>query len=211
MRHALPVEQAPDDTRRLVQPVQPLAEARTEFDAERIVLALEPTAAEAEHRATAGLVVERGRQLGDQPRIPERRRRHEQAEADACRDRRHGRERRPALELRIGPVGLVRQEVVVEPERVPAGAFDGQAGVAEIGPVGALDPESRPEPHARASRRVTTGTGTPGSRARTRSPGCRAARGSRPRRPTTAARTRCPCSGTGRPSGGPADSRAGPA
>ncbi len=156
-----------------------------------------------------GLVVERGRQLGDQPRVAERRRRHEQAEADARRDRRHGSKRRPALELRVGPVGLVRQEVVVEPERVPAGAFDGQTGVAKVGPIGALDPESSPEPHARSNRRVTTGTGTPASRARTRSPGCRAARGSRPRRPTTAARTRCPCIGTGRPSGGPADSRPG--
>ena len=42
------------------------------------------------------------------------------------------RERRPALELGVAPVALVGEQVIVEPERVPAGALDREAGVAQV-------------------------------------------------------------------------------
>ena len=46
----LAVEQPADDADGLVEPVEALAEARPEVDPERIVLALEPGAADAEDR-----------------------------------------------------------------------------------------------------------------------------------------------------------------
>ena len=66
--HGLAIEQSADQPDRLVQPVEPLAEAAAEIDAERVVLPLEPAAAEAQDRPTARDVVERRRELGGQAR-----------------------------------------------------------------------------------------------------------------------------------------------
>ena len=151
MAEPLTVEQSPDEHRRLVESVEPLAESGSEVDPERVVLALEPAPAEPEDRSTCRHVVDRRRQLGDESRVAERRGRHEQAEADTLRAGRHRRERRPALELWVAPVTLVRQQVIVEPQRIPATSLDRSGGVAEAWPVGALDPEGRPEAHRLAS------------------------------------------------------------
>ena len=79
----LAVEQPADQHDRLVQPAETLAEARPEVDAEGLVLALEPGATDAEHRAAAGDVVERRRELGRQPGVAERVGPDHQAETDA--------------------------------------------------------------------------------------------------------------------------------
>ncbi len=146
VRDPLPVEQPPDQADRLVEPVEPLAEPRTEIDPERVVLALEPAATEPEDEAPVREMVDGRRELRGQARVPERVRADEQAEPDALGQDGERRERRPALELGVRRVALVRQQVVVHPEAVPAGALDGQARVAERRPVGAVDPERRPEP-----------------------------------------------------------------
>ena len=65
-----------------------------------------------------------------------------------------GRERRPAVELRVGRVALVGQEVIVDPDRVPAGRLGGEAGVAQVRPARPVDPERRTEPHVPYRRGV---------------------------------------------------------
>ena len=81
---------------------------------------LEPAAAEPEDRPAAADLVDGRRELRGQARVAERVRRDEEAEPGAARHRRDGRERRPALELRVAGVALVGQEVVVDPEVVRA-------------------------------------------------------------------------------------------
>ena len=70
----------------LVEPVQTVADARAEVDAERGVLGLEPGAADPEHGPPAGQVVE-GRDLLDhQRRVAERVGPDHQPEGRALRD-----------------------------------------------------------------------------------------------------------------------------
>ncbi len=57
------VEQAPDERDRLPQAVETLTEPGAEVEPERLVLALEPATADAQDRATARDVIERGREL----------------------------------------------------------------------------------------------------------------------------------------------------
>ena len=144
---ALPVEQPPDETSRLVQAVQALAEARPELDAEGLVLAGEPAAAETQHGTAAGQVVEGGRELGGQARRPERVGPHQQAQADRPGQPGQRRQRGPALELGVVRVTLVGEQVVVDPDRVPAGALGGQGGLAQVRPRASVDPERRSEAH----------------------------------------------------------------
>ena len=61
----LAVEQPAQEHDRLVEPVEPLAGAGEEVDAEGVVLALEPRPADAEHGPTARHVVERRGELGE--------------------------------------------------------------------------------------------------------------------------------------------------
>ena len=118
------------------------------------MLGLEPAATEAEDEPSARQVVDRGRELRGQPRTAERVGADEQAEADALGHRRERRDRRPALELRVGWVALVGQQVIVDPQRVPAGALGGEARVAQLGPRRSLDPERRAEAHRSPQARV---------------------------------------------------------
>ena len=81
--HALAVEQSAHQHDGLVQPAEPLTRARAEVDAEGVVLALEPGAADAEHRAAGRDVVERRGELGGDTRVAERVGADHQAEPDA--------------------------------------------------------------------------------------------------------------------------------
>ena len=42
-------------------------------------------------------------------------------------------------------VALVGEQVVVDPERIPAGRLGGEAGVAQVRPARPIDPERRAE------------------------------------------------------------------
>ena len=152
MRDLLAGEQPLDQPDRLLQPVEPLAEARPEIEPECFVLALEPAAADAEDEPAVRKVIERRRQLRGEARVAERVRGDEQAELRRCRERREGGERRPALELGGAPVALVGEEVVVEPQAVEPGRLRREAGFAQLRPAGPLDPERGAELHGRIVR-----------------------------------------------------------
>ena len=125
---------------RLVEPVEPLAEARPELDPEGLVLALEPGAADAEDRPPVAHVVERRRQLHRQRRVPEGVGADHQPERRA---RRHGGpagEDQVALEDRAAPVALDRIQVIPRPERVVAELVGALADALERGPVDPLTP-----------------------------------------------------------------------
>ena len=113
--HGLAIEQPPDQPDRLVQPVQALAEAAAEVDAEGVVLPFEPATTEPEDRPAARDVVERRRELGGQPGVAERVGGHEQAQPHPLGQGRERGQGRPALELGIRPVTLVGEEVIVDP------------------------------------------------------------------------------------------------
>ena len=115
------------------------------------MLPFEPATAETQDRPPARDVVERRRELRRQAGIAERIRAHQQAKANALRERRDRGQRGPALELGVVPVALVRQQVIVQPQRIPAGLLDRQAGVPQGRPVGSLDPERRAELHRHRS------------------------------------------------------------
>ena len=68
----LAVEQAAHQHDRLVQPAEALAGARPEIDAERLVLPLEPRAADAEHGPAVRDMVQGRGELGGQARVAER-------------------------------------------------------------------------------------------------------------------------------------------
>ena len=88
----LAVEQPPHDPDGLVESIQPLPEAGAPvLDPERLVLALEPGAADAEHGPPVADVVEGRRELRRQPRVAERVRPDHQPEPDPPRDRGRGR------------------------------------------------------------------------------------------------------------------------
>ena len=100
-------------------------------------------------------MVDGRRELGGQAGVAERVGRHEQPEPGAAGDRRHGRERRPALQLRVGRVALVGEQVVVQPDRIPAGRLGRKTGVAEGWPGRLVGPERRAELHVAYRRGVT--------------------------------------------------------
>ena len=148
------VEQPPDQPDRLVETVEPFAKARTEVEPERVMLGLEPAPTEAEDEASARQVVDRGGELRGQPRTAERVGTDEEAQADALGRRGERRDRRPAFELRVGRIALVGQQVIVDPQRIPAGALDRETRVAQLGPGRSLDPERRAEAHRSPRARV---------------------------------------------------------
>src|SRR4029078_8096325 len=75
---ALAVEKPPDQHGRLFQPVETLTETRPEVDAEGLVFPVEPATAPPAHGPPGRDVIEGRRQLRDDARIAERRRRDEQ-------------------------------------------------------------------------------------------------------------------------------------
>ena len=95
-----PIEHPAHDGQRLAQPAQALRESRPELEPIRPVLRLEPRPADTEHRAATRDVVERGRHLGDQRRIPERVGTDHQAERDVLGGLRPRGDRQPAFEVR---------------------------------------------------------------------------------------------------------------
>ena len=72
MRHPLAVEQPPDEPDGLFEPIESLPEAAPEIEPEGVVFALEPAAAEPEHRPPVRQVVDRRRELGGQARVAKR-------------------------------------------------------------------------------------------------------------------------------------------
>ena len=145
MADPLAGEQAADQADRLLQPVEPLAEAAPEVDPERLVLPFEPAATETQHGAAVAHVIDGRRELCGQARVPERVCCDEQADPGAAGRGRQRGERRPALELGVVRVALVAQEVVVDPEAVGTAPLRGDDGVAEARPVGPLYPEGGPD------------------------------------------------------------------
>ena len=99
-RRPLTIEHAAHDRQRISQPAQPLAGALPELQAEGFVLGLEPGSTDAQHRAAAADVVERGDHLGHQRRIAEGVGADHHADAGALGHRRHGRHGGVALEDR---------------------------------------------------------------------------------------------------------------
>ena len=147
MRDRLTVQQPPDQPHRLVQAVEPFAEPAPKVDAEGFMLALEPAAADAQDGATVAQVIKGRREFRGHARWPERVGRHEQAQSNAVGQDCEGRERGPALQLPVGRIALVGQQVIVDPDRVPTGILHGQAGITKGRPGRAIDPERGPETH----------------------------------------------------------------
>ena len=141
----LPVEQPAQEHDRLVEPVEPLARAVEEVDAERVVLALEPRPADAEHGPAVRDVVEGRGDLGQQARVAERVGTDHQAEADPRRQRAERGQHAPALEQRLLPRPEDGHQVVPRPDRIPVGGLGRERGVAHARPVGLLAPELEPE------------------------------------------------------------------
>ncbi len=142
----LPVEQPPDDPDRLIEPVEPLAEAGPEVDPVGLVLALEPGAPDAQHGPSVADVVEGGGELGGQAWVPEGVRPDHQAEPYPAGQGGPGRQAQPALEDRLTPGTLDGEQVVPRPEAVPAGGLGGEGGRPDPGPVAGLRPELGTEP-----------------------------------------------------------------
>ena len=92
---------APGRPRRPRRASRAAGRSPAEVDAVRVVLQLEPRAAETEDGAPAADVVERRRRLRHEPRVAERVRADEQAEPEAFGGHRPAGERRPALEDRL--------------------------------------------------------------------------------------------------------------
>ena len=123
-RDGAAVEQHPTGGDRLVEPVEPLAEAGPEVDAVRRVLELEPGATDAQDGPAIADVVERGRELGGQARVPERVGADQQPELHPLGGHRPCRQQRPALEDGLVRVTEDGVEVVPGPEAVVAQALD---------------------------------------------------------------------------------------
>ena len=107
---------------------------------------------EAEDEPAVGQVVDGRGELRGEPGVAERVGGDKQAEAGPVGQHGQRRQRRPALELGVGRVALVGEQVVVDPEGVPAGTFGRQARVAQVRPVRPVDPECRPEAHGSSDR-----------------------------------------------------------
>src|SRR5206468_11271113 len=85
MGHLLTREKPLDEADRLLEPVEPLAEAGPEVEPEGLVLAVEPAAADAQDEPPARHVIEGGRELRGQARIAERVGGDEEPEASSRR------------------------------------------------------------------------------------------------------------------------------
>ena len=143
--HELAVEQAAHERDGLLELVQSLAHTRAEVDAERLVLALEPGAADAQDRAPVRDMVQRHRELRRDARVAERVRPDHEAQPDALRDRRNGRQEFPALEDGLLPRPLDGEQMVPGPDRVPACRLCCEGRVPELRPGGGLGPQLQPE------------------------------------------------------------------
>ena len=132
---------------RLVEPVEPLAEAGPEVEPERVVLALEPAAAEAEDEPAAGQVVDRRGELGGQARVAERVGADEQAEPDALGDGRRARTASPSPRAWGRSDRPRRPAGGRRPRANPSRPLGRQARVAKLGPARPVDPERRAEAH----------------------------------------------------------------
>ncbi len=135
----------------LVEPVQALTGGLAEVDAERLVLALEPGAADTENRPAVRDVIERCRQLRGQPWVPECVCADHEPQSSAGRDRGEAREERPALEDRLLPRALDREEVIPGPDRVPTSRLGRERRFADLRPRRPLGPQLQPEPDLRHS------------------------------------------------------------
>ena len=154
---ALTVEQPADDPDRLVEPVEPFADGRPEVDPECVVLALEPGATDPEDRPPAADVVEGCCQLGRVARVAEGVRTDHQPEPDPGRDGGPGGEGEPALEDRLAPRALDREQVVPRPDRVPAGRLSLERSLSDPRPVARLRPELGAEPGRHRSTEIRLG------------------------------------------------------
>src|SRR4029079_18901288 len=154
----LAVEQTAHQHHRLVEVVEPVAHAAPEVDPERLVLAVEPRAADPEDGPAVADMVESGGELRGQPGVAERVGAHHQPEPNPGRDRADRHQERPALEDRLLPRPEDREEVIPGPDRVPACGLGGQTGSARLGPGRLLRPELGPELHRHASRSRTSGS-----------------------------------------------------
>ena len=153
----LAVQQAAQQHDRLVEPVEPLAEARSpRLEAERIVLPLEPGAADPQDRPTLRDVIEGRRELGGQPRVAEGVRADHQAERRPDGHRRQRTEGRPALEDRALPRPDDRVEVVPGPQAVEPDAVGPLGGVTDRRPRIGLRPEQRSDADVGGHRATTT-------------------------------------------------------
>jgi hypothetical protein len=139
--HRLAAEQAGHRVERLAQPVQALAEARSEIQAEGRVLELEPRTPEAQDRPPATDVVNRRDRLGYESRVAERVGADEQSERDAFGRLRDGSECRVTLEDRLVGVAEDGEEVIPGPERVEPERLGALRGGQERGPVAGLAPQ----------------------------------------------------------------------
>ena len=99
-RRARGAQHAVNEFYRLVHPVEPLADAPAEIDAEGGVLRLEPGRAKAQDRATNREVVECRHELDHEPRVAEGVGAHEQAKGRVGRHLAPAREHHVALEDR---------------------------------------------------------------------------------------------------------------
>ena len=115
MRHAFAVQEPPDEPDRLFEPIEPRAEAGPEIEPEGVVFALEPAAAQTENEAPIRQVVDRRRELGCEARVAKGVGSHQKAEPDTRCDHGDRRQGRPALELRVGGIALVGEQVIVDP------------------------------------------------------------------------------------------------
>ena len=144
-RHLAPVEQRSQRRCGLRQPVESLAEAAPEVDAERLVLELEPGTADACDGPAAADVVDGRDALGGEPGIPERVGTDEEPQSRAFRRLGDRGERRVPLEdglVRITEDGVdvVPGPQVVEPELVGP-----HRRIEEARPVAGLTPQVQPE------------------------------------------------------------------
>ena len=137
---------AVDQLHGLVQPVQPLADAAPEVDAEGGVLRLEPGAAQAQHRPTPGEVVEGRDHLDHERRVAERVGTHQQPQRRAGGHLAPAREHHVALEDRPGGRADDGVQVIPGPQRVVAQAVGRDGRATHRGPVGVLVPDEHAGP-----------------------------------------------------------------
>ncbi len=145
--HGAAVEQRAHGGRRLVHPVQALADPAAELDAVGLVLRVEPGAADAQDRPPVAQVVQRGGQLGRQPRVAERVGADQQAKPHALGGLGPRGEAHPSLEDRLQWVAEDRVQVVPRPQVVVAELVHPSRGVLVRRPVGGLVPQQHAEPH----------------------------------------------------------------
>ena len=161
MGHGRPVEQPAADRRRVAQPIETPADRR-EFEAEGLVLQLEPPRAQAEDGAAAGRMVQGGRHLDEHARVPIRSTRDEAPHPRLTGDPRPSEQGRPALEDGAAaidrPTGRLGQEVVVAPQFVEPELVDLAPDRHEFGPGHVLTPDLEPEAQPSGRHRQASAT-----------------------------------------------------